>query len=300
MTAPTGIAWSQIPINNASYADQLSEAARMCWRATHWIDGYCNQVLRGTVTTETHTGPGNWRLGVDPDSGAGLFLPSRWPVINPLNAQISGAQLPANWTLIPINEVGVAGGFNENPALSFDPGAAGADAYFIVISPGWVTWPRNSCRVQMVYYAGWPHTSLTQPCAAGDSTLYVDDVTGFAGLQPSIYDEPSDEVVTVESVTANSPVTLPSPSNVVIQTGPGTLTLSTPVEYSHPLNSMVTTQPYSIQQAAILHATVQALVRGASSIEAQKSTGKLLSTNSAGGDLLAQAKELIIPFKRVV
>lgn len=279
----------------------MVEAARICWRATHWVDGYCNQPLRGAYTTETLTGPNTWRLSVDPDTGVGHFLTSRWPVINVLSCMWSNSgTFPPSWYVIPLTDVDVAGGFVEDPAMSYDPGAAGADAYFIGIAPGYVCWPRNSTRVQMAYINGWPHTSLTSPAPAGATTLSVDDVTGMAGLMPQVFDEPNDETVCVTAVSATNPVVLPSPADVTIETGPGTLTLANPTTWPHDIGTTVSTMPYTVQQACILHATAQALVRGASSITAQRMPGKLQSAGGGIKDIMADAKELLDPFKRVI
>lgn len=302
--APTGIAWNTVPYPNASDADQYAEQVRMCSRATSIIDGYCNQILRATLDTETLIGPGTWRLSVSP-SGNGVFLVSRWPVIDALQALVSPTDnVPPNWTLVPAQSLYIAQGFND-PA----PGSAGADAYEVEIAPGYVSWGwgRGSTRVQLSYINGWPHTELTQPATVGATTLNVADVTGFVslagdGASPTLYDEPYDEQLSITSAQATAPTILPV-SNTAVQAGPGTLTLAAPLNYAHDAGTMVTTMPTAIQWATILLASAQALSRGATAVTVQALRGSLKTAGDANSSVrgyLQQAKEILEPYRRII
>ncbi len=244
-------------------------------------------------------------MSVDPDTGVGQFLPSRWPVLQVLAAQWSSATaFPRNYSVIPPSACAVSGGFSDNSYPS-DPAAAGADAYNILIAPGYVPglWQagRNSTAVQMSFFNGWPHTSLTGTALAGATTISVDDVTGLTGLTPTIYDEPNDEQINVLSVAAVTSVTTPAPSSVVVQTGPGTLTLASPLLDNHPVGTMVSTMPYSIQQAMIYLSVAQALVRGATAITAQALPGSLTVQGRTDNTwYVNEAKSLLAPYARII
>ena len=104
---------------------------------------------------------------------------------------------------------------------------------------------RNGWAIQVSYVNGYPHCSLTAACAAGDTTIPVNDCTGwaitnyygtFTGATGRVVDSGQQEAVhvTAASVTA----------------GPGTLTLSSALNYPHQAGVLVTTMPASSSRRA--------------------------------------------------
>jgi hypothetical protein len=253
--ASTGIAWSTIPRSGASNPEQLAEQNNMCMRATGDVDGYCNQVLRATADTETVPGP-NYRLTINNSTGVARMLLSRWPVTQIVAAQFAPNIPPYQWTTIPANavvpEVPVIGVYGtSSPSASADGGQA------VFIAPGYVNWwnGREGYVVQVSYVNGWPHAGTTGTSAAGDTSLAVDDCTGWTGAMGTIQDGAQQETIfcTTTSVT----------------TGPGTLNLSSPLVNPHTPGIIVTTLPPQVQWAAILFAVEQALERGATATTVQ-------------------------------
>lgn len=302
VSAPTGISWSTIPTFGASAAAQYAEQLNMCWRASAWIDAFCGQTLRATIDTEELIGPGAYRLNVDTNTGVARFVTSRTPVTSVLSAQFSYVgSIPAAWSPIPLNAM-----FIESPNIMSEfvslSGASGP--YAIRIAPGYVSnWSgRNSQRVQVTYCNGWANCGITQTIAAGGTTFTVDDCTGLmltnevtgvpAGVNSWIHDGANTEIVSVLSTSA--------------MTGPGTVTLTTGCVFPHNVTPqqpfiLFSRMPQDIQQAAIYHATSQALIRGATATTVQNMPGT--SVPSGGGAstaMLTSAQNILRPYKRVI
>lgn len=308
-SSPLGVNWGSIPAPQSSTALQLSEQMRICKRSTAIIDAFCNQPLRATLDTETLIGPGTWRLSVT-DAGTARFLVSRWPVIEPIVALASPTyQIPPSWTVIPGSSLMVSedvdgaltGAILPGSGPLF-PGTSAAQAFEVEIAPGAVSWcyGRMNTRIALTYLNGWSHTSLTAACSVGATTLSVDDVTAFTGQDVTIYDEPYEEGINIASVTATNPITLPI-SGIVVPIGPGTLTLTSPTEYAHPMGTMVSTMSPSVQWAACLLGAAQATTRGVTAVSVQSLRGT--TSSGAGGkaaDWIAQARELIEAYKRTL
>src|SRR5579875_3184688 len=105
VSAETGISFKSVPYPGAPAALQLAEQLRICWRATHRVDGICNQTLRATVNQELLRGP-HLRLQVDASSGVARAITARWPILQVLSAQYSpAAASPPNWTPIPLDAI---------------------------------------------------------------------------------------------------------------------------------------------------------------------------------------------------
>lgn len=302
VNAPTGISWSIIPFPKATTAQQLAEQTNICWRATTIVDGWCNQTLRSTIDSEQYSGPGSYRINIEQATGNVRWILSRWPVTEILAVQISAnAAFPRQWQQLPSGMWDI-----ENPAIgvygSYVPsGSGGAGGQSVYIAPGYAGWGlgRSGYRFAASYVNGWPHTGLQADVTAGATTLTVDDVTGFAGASAFIYDGESTEVVSVTSVTANTPFTLPNGGGVA-QAGPGTLTLASPVLHNHPSNLIVSSLPQDVLWATILAATTQALDAGITSVSIQNLPGSQTVGGHGIDDLKMQYRELLTPYKRVI
>jgi hypothetical protein len=88
--------------------------------------------------------------------------------------------------------------------------------------------------------------------------------------------------------------------------GPGTLTLASPLAYQHSPGDMVSTLPASVVWAVTLLGANQALTRGATATTVQSVPGSSSTTGTGGGaglnsrDLSGQARALLRPFARTI
>jgi hypothetical protein len=297
--APTGISWSTIPPGrDVTYEMRLAEQSNICQRATAQIDSYVNQVLRATIDTEQYAGP-QFRMTIQNGTGNTRMILQRWPILEILNVQVAAnAVFPRQFTTLQPNMYDI-----EWPVLglygSVAPSSAGEGGQSIVIAPGTASWclGRQGTLIRVTYINGWPHTGLTTQVLAGASTIAVDDCTGWAitsnttsvtGAAGTIFDSGSQEIIKVTGSSATS--------------GPGTLTLATPLVFNHDAGTMVTTLPQSVIWAAILMCSSIALTRGATATTVQTIPGG--GGTTAGfkepSDLVGEAELLLNPFKRTI
>lgn len=311
VTAPTGIDWTSIPPgDDVTPAQNAAEIWNICARATAKANSYCNQRLAATTDTELLHGP-DYRVTVGPAGGgmspslywgnwgsfnARLIL-ARWPVLQIVQVKVCPNNLwPRTWTTLPagwaepeIPPIGIYG--------SVAPGSSGDGGQAILVGPGYINWAlgRNGYAIEVTYINGWPHAAISANAAKGDMTLAVDDCTGWAitnyqgtatGATGTIKDSGQQEPV---HVTASS-----------VASGPGTLTLASPLVYPHDPGTLVTTLPSTVEAACILFATAEALVRGATSTTIHDIGGH---AQSSGGDLAGlntEAELLLHSLRRTV
>lgn len=307
---PLGIGWNTIPYAGASPSEQLAEQTNICWRATHTAESMCNQSLRSDIALEEFIGP-DFRMHIKgAGAGVGEVIASRWPVTQVLGGQYSPTNsFPPAWTPIPSNQFRIASPAVQTvTALTVPnvqagmvaPESSGAGAMFIEFAPGLVTWfmGRDAWRLQVAYINGWPHTSLTEPALAGADTLSVDDVTGWTGAGGQIYDGANTEPILVTSVSAQTI----SIVDQEVPTGPGTITLQSPLANSHPAGVLVTALPYQIVWAAGLIAAAQALMRGASAVTAPAIPGSMTPSGGTASaeEMMIEAEALLAPYKRII
>lgn len=242
-----------------------AEIANICARATALVDATCKQPLRATVDTVQLYAPGV-RAGV-PQNGwqPSTLIMTRWPVLSVLSVQVAQNSFPRTWSAVPAGMyeprypvVGMYG--------STAPPATGEGGQAVTLAAGWLNWAwgREGYVVQVQYINGWPHTALTAQAVPVTSpavqTVQVDDCTGWAitsqvggitGATGTLFDAGAQEVIHVASASATA--------------GPGTLTLASPLTFTHQPGALVTTLPQSVTWAAILFAVDVALERGATS-----------------------------------
>lgn len=266
--AVTGISWATIPNRGATPEQQLNEQMNICFRATAMLEANANQVLRAQVNTETFT-VGNFRCLIQ-NSGVTRILTSATPVTGIVGGRISsGWAFPRQWTTIPANQFDP-----DQPISGVAPSSAGDGGQAILLAPGygwnWFGWG-GGARIEVTYTSGWPHTSLTAAAAAGATTLSVSDITGWgATVGATVYDVGGfQEFITVTAVT-------PDVTDAV--TGPGTLTVATPLAFPHDPGVLVSTMPSGLMQASIYLGVAQALQRGSTATVVQSTSG-----GSAGG-----------------
>jgi hypothetical protein len=311
--APTAVSWNLIPNPDSTEAEQLAAAVDVIWRATSRIDTYCHQPLRATCDTEYLNGPGHPRCNVDKDTGNGVLNMSRWPVTDVLAIQISPARsFPRAYSPVP------SGMWDVRHPLLFSGNSAAATApdggWTIDVAPGYISWGgqgrgvsgswssgggRGGQRVQVCYVNGWPHTSLIQAAAAGSETLSVDDVTGWAGASGFAYDGSATEPVAVASVSATSALVLPDDAGTA-QAGPGAISLTAPLEYTHQKGTLVSALPATVLEAAIYAACVQALDSGIDAIAVQTLSGERVSASQASKSISDECDRLLNFFRAVI
>jgi hypothetical protein len=264
-------------------------------RATARADGYVNQVIRATIDWEQVAGP-DYRVTVQNGTGNGRIILSRWPVLSILSVMVApNAVFPRQWSTIPSGNYDL-----EVPPLSvygnIAPSAAIDGGQAILIPPGWVNWGlgRHGWLVRVSYINGWPHTSLTAAVEQGETTLPVDDTTGWAitnewgqtGAAGIIYDSGFQETV---QCTASS-----------VTSGPGNLTIANPLNFNHNAGVMVTTLPQSVIGAVILFSAAEALTRGATSTTVHSIPGGGASAGKGPEDLIGEGELLLHPLRRTV
>ncbi len=310
VNAPTGIDFSTIPATPSfDPSANAAELWNLCARATAMADQYCNQVLRATVDTEILHGP-DYRVTVGPAAGGAYPSPywgnvgsnaraimARWPILEVTQVQVSSnASWPRSWTTLPA-------GYAEPEYPPFgiyntvSPAGDANGSQAILMAPGYVDWSlgRNGYILMITYVNGWPHAEITAGATAGTSTLTVNDTTGWAvsnysttvtGATGTIKDAGQQESVHVASASTTS--------------GPGTLTLSSALAYSHEAGTLFTTIPAAVEQAAILFCCAQALIRGATSTTIHSVGGHAGSSAMDISELTAEAELLLHPYRRTI
>jgi hypothetical protein len=291
--APTGIAWSTIPSIRADADAKLAEVWNICNRATSMVNATCNNILRSTIDTETQYGP-DYRVTINRSTWVTRMLLSRYPVTEVLSGQVSAAStFPPQYVSVAADQFLI-----ENPPIglfgSTVPSGAGDGGQAIMIAPGFVSWQngRNGFRIQVTYVNGWPHGQLTAPVTSGSASLVVNDCTGWGpppggtdGASGIIYDGTNQETVVCTAASAIS--------------GPGTLTLASPVAYTHGTDTVISALPGQVMQAAILFAVSEALIRGATAttIMTISGTGEPMA-NQDHRTMECHARDLCRPYRR--
>ena len=289
---PTGVQWGSLPSTGATPEQQAAVLAMLCQQGTTRAEEICNQPLRATIATEELQGP-HFRVTVQWHSKNGRIITSRWPVLQVLSVEVCAN---ASWPRV----------FNPLPAGFFEPefpvpglygtsvaAGAGEGAQSIICAPGYINWMlgRNGWRVRFKYLAGWPHTTLTAAATAGADTIQVDDCTGWAPLTTGtpgaygiVYDAMSGGQETVSCTAATA------------QSGPGTLTLASPLNYGHAAGIMVSSMPQNAIWATALLTGRAAMQRGATATTVQTLGGR--SQKATPGGLHAVACDLLHGFRR--
>ncbi len=293
---PLGIAWTTLP--NPRSVDSTEVMADICWRATAEVDGIVNQMLRASVNGEELQGP-NFRLTVS-ENGNGIFTTSFWPIIDVINGEVKDASsFSASWQTVGAANVRQYEKISTAYA-AVPPNIGGTGLNLIEIAPSYVSWlaGRKGTLVRVWYVNGWPHAGITQAATAGETQLVVDDVTGWLGYTGMTADGSANESFTVVGVAAASPVTLSTGD--VVQVGPGTLTLQSPLINAHAVGISASTLPWDVKWATGLFAAAEALTRGATAIAAQQMHG-VAQQGTGGAEAFRKiAKEILAPYRAII
>jgi hypothetical protein len=281
---PAGLSWQVVPTLTAPGDLQQAQLLQVCWTASSAVDRYCRQPLRATVVTESKLAPGEGRIRIYRETGLAMLVTHQWPVTQVLAVQTSPARsLPPVWTLVPDGFTYIG---KQPEAVPGMPSTGPSGGNTIEVAPGYVSWDRGRghARVSWSYISGWPHCGLTAnatPVNSGAQTIQVDDVTDWDGPFSTgfAYDGTSTELVTVTAAVADAPVQLPGAAGTV-QAGPGTLTLSAPLQNAHAAGTVVSAVPSDVLRAVALHCAVQALEL-IDAIATQSQSGQMAGSTGA-------------------
>lgn len=278
------IPYKLIPHPNSTTQEQQVELENICQRATAMVDSYCNQVLRATFNVEQKIGP-SFELSLSQTTYRALL--ANWPITEVLGGQfqVLGSGL---WVSMQDTQF-----INEAPPWqdnSFNNAGDGGDAVLVTGLPPYFS--QNSILLQIAYVSGFAHTRCLETITAGETTFTVDDVTGWTGVRGQILDGANSEWVTVESVsgTANS---------YGYMVGQGTVTISTPLQFTHAENTILSNLPKNIELATLYLAGAQANAGGVFSISTPPAKGGMNSSNLP--DMWTkQAYRILNDFKRII
>ncbi len=275
--------------------------AQLIWRASSWINVFCNQDLAATVNVEKKRvfAQRNGDLAVNTDF---------FPILEVRDLQIGTApnRMTALTDLtgidISLKSFVLTGGWGLGTNIG--PLQFGATP---VYGSG-----RLFCRY--CYVNGWPTTTLAATCAAGAASVSVIDATGVYGGTAAIQSSLSTPPATILTVydgafTENLSVA------AVTGTGPYTLTLNGVTAFGHtvpvggPPSSpapQVSALPAAVKQAAVYLTSIMVKERGAGSITLPENpsyggTPKSSSKGVMGSDEdMAIASELLQPFRALI
>lgn len=204
---PLGVSWGTVGQQGTTNPAQPANAFaldQVCRMATSHVRTEVQQELRSSFVTERLQGPGH-RIGFH--GSQARFVTSFMPVAKVVAGAVAfSANFPKSWTAIPPG----AAYPEDNPMGSSGtsaPETFGGGMNAILISPQFVNWcaGRMGLEVQMSFLHGWPHTQLVADATAGDTTVQVDDLTGWLGAEGWLLDSASSEVVTAVGVDMATP-----------------------------------------------------------------------------------------------
>jgi hypothetical protein len=298
-----GVDWGSYPDSEASPEEQLAAQMAVCWDVTSTMAMEAGQGLRASVTAEQDFGPDR-TITILRNGWARMQL-RRWPVLQIIGGQWSGAIAPQQWNAIPTTSL-----LPEIPLLASygtivgDSSADGPNA--ILVAPGIVTWwgGRLGTILQITYLNGWPVCGIDTACVAGATSVHVDDITGWwngtTGARGVIQDPPWREDVTVTGA--------PTPDTVGANSGPGTLPV-TALQFPHtPIigkpnvidqTVLLTTMPSSLLRGGYYFAAHYGLLRGAQAAVMQTTHGQVVSSGvKAAADWYSQGQEVLRHYAR--
>jgi hypothetical protein len=311
MSSSLGISWNTFPSNGTDNASRVATLLDICSIVTSEMDTIANLTLRATVDTETEYGP-DWIITILPNGWARFRL-SNWPITQIVSAQVSPASsVPPSWVTVPINAIQT-----EHAALpnqdSIIPSGASPGATAALIGPGYINWSngRKGWVAQITTINGFPVAGLDQTATQGSTTIHVDDVTGWwnptvgLGARGVIYDYPYRETVEILGASQDDG------SSVLGISGPGTLTLSQGLQFTHTPSIGVTntpdqrillsSMPPALIQAANYLAVHYGLIRGTTAAVVQTGRGQVTTSGLKGAmDWYEQASRIIERFGRVL
>ena len=299
-----GVDWTTFPKPGSLYPAQVAAQQDMCAQVSSEMDTF-STTLRATVNTEQEQGP-DFLITTRANGWARMRLVN-WPILQIVSGQVSpSSSVPPTWTAIPSTAL-VTEHLALHPTGSIVPASSGPGPTAVLIAPGYVDWRngRNGYVVQVTTISGFPVAGIDVAAHAGDLSVHVDDITGWwngtAGARGTIFDPPYREMATVAGVT-------PDVAGAI--SGPGTLTLATPLQFPHiPITGvgqadqriLFSAMPSALINAGLYLATYYGLVRGSTAGVMQSARGQTVPSGvKAAGSWREAALELLKPYARVL
>lgn len=270
--APTAIDVDDL-VGGGTSAINDQELANVIARASSWIDAHCGQVLASTTDTET------LRCYID-RRGFLRVHPRYWPITQVVS--LSYGPLPNSVASVDISTLWIEQESVIFPIQGFSSAFAGP----IQFSGNYST--TSEQFVTISYVNGYANTTISASVAASATSLNVNDLTGFApNIQFSIYDGSNTEICTVAS-------------SFTPTSGPGSLSVSSPLKYPHLATISVSALPPAIKQAAIYVTSAILKARGNAALVMQTLTPQTFqSANPSAIADYESAVDILKPYRRI-
>jgi hypothetical protein len=271
--APTSIDYDNLVVGGNATA-QDAELKNVILRASSYMDEYLNQNVVANRATETQ------RVRLN-NSGYIALHPNQSPIISLESFYYGGSptnlvELPdpsQSWfeeqqILIPLSQMATT--YSSAGPLAFGPGIGGSNQIF----------------TKYTYVAGFANTTVVSG-TAGASTIVVADPIGIIpGEMLRISDGASSETVYVSSSYTY---------------GSATLTLASPLLFTHAAGAAIGNMPNAIKQACILITTAFIKVRGDNSLTMNITTqpqGSIPGSARYGGEI-SMALSMVDKYRRI-
>lgn len=272
-SAPTALDYSNLVVGGTQ-AQQDAELTNAIYRASSWIDQYCNQIIGATADVEQQ------RVRIRPD-GTIRFHPKYFPLValNSLSigyqpnsltaiADVSSAWLEEQQVIFPYSQI--ASSMSSQGPLGFGfPSSSRAEAF-----------------INYSYINGYANSAIASSASAGQTSITLASGLGIiAGEMLTIFDGASTERVIVASNYSFGSATVP---------------LTAPLAYSHAVDVTVSNLPAAVKEACILMTSAYLKIRGDASMTMAVTSAvtKQSSSDRVASDV-AHASELLKPFRRI-
>jgi hypothetical protein len=271
--APTSIDYDNLVVGGNATA-QDAELKNVILRASSYMDEYLNQNVVANRATETQ------RVRLN-NSGYIALHPNQSPIISLESFYYGGA--PTNlvalpdpsqcWfeeqqILVPLSQMATT--YSSAGPLAFGPGIGGSQQIF----------------TKYTYVAGFANTTVVSG-TAGASTIVVADPIGIIpGEMLRISDGASSETVYVSSTYTY---------------GSATITLVSPLVYTHAAGAAIGNLPNAIKQACILITTAFIKIRGDNSLTMNITTQPQASIPGSAryGGEISMALSMVDKYRRI-
>jgi hypothetical protein len=271
--APTSIDYDNLVVGGNATA-QDAELKNVILRASSYMDEYLNQNVVANRATETQ------RVRLN-NSGYIALHPNQSPIISLESFYYGGAPtnlIPVNdpsqcWfeeqqIIIPLSQMATT--WSSQGPLAFGAGIGGSNQIF----------------AKYTYVAGFANTTVVSG-TAGASTIVVADPIGIIpGEMLRISDGASSETVYVSSTYTY---------------GSATITLVSPLVYTHAAGAAIGNMPNAIKQACILITTAFIKIRGDNSLTMNITTqpqGSIPGSARYGGEI-SMALSMVDKYRRI-
>jgi len=270
--APTSVDVDDL-VGGGSMALNDVELGNVLARASSWIDTHCNQVLAATEDTETLRG----RASRD---GFLRIHPRYSPVV-----AVTSASFGSNPQAMQSLDVTTA--WIEDASVVF-PLIASNASFLGPIQFSRIYQPLAEQFISITYVNGYANSLVASNVNAAVSSLPVTDIVGFyPGQRFALYDGVSSEQCVVASTFA-------------VGSGPGSVTLASPLQYAHNAGVSASALPPAVKQACIYMTNVILKSRGNAALTIQRiEIGQYTGNNPIVANDYSMACDLLKPFRRI-